>query len=187
MVRSLINELFGLPELKGQRFLLIGGHAVNALGRIRSTLDWDFMIPRSQIPNWTKALAGLGYSIFGTSDVFLQYSEPEGLPPVDLMLVDDSTFDKLYGSSKEVPVGAFILHVPAAAHMVALKLHSAASPFRQERSKDLDDVYAIIKANQLSLDDPDFRTLVEKYGGDSAIRLIELHERNQSGSGPAGA
>lgn len=187
MARSLISELFAAPGLQGRPFLLIGGHAVNALGRVRATLDWDFMIPRSALSFWAKALEGLGFTIFGGNDVFAQYNAPEGLPPVDLMLVDDVTFDRLHASSSTLEVSGHVLHVPAAAHLVALKLHSAASPFRQERSKDLEDVYAIVRTNKLSLDDPDFRALVERYGGDSAVRLIRLHEGDQPGSEPAGA
>jgi predicted nucleotidyltransferase len=175
---TLVERIAALPDLAGARFLLIGGHAVNALGRTRSTLDWDFMVAKTEFDHWKRALGTLGYSLWHLASAFAQFKEPPDLPPVDLMMVDDMTFEKMFSASRVIEVGGVEIRVPCAPHLVALKLHAAASIYREDRSKDMEDIYAIVRRNNLSTDDPAFRELVEKYGGDSAVRLIREHERD---------
>ncbi len=177
---TLVERLFALPELAECPALLIGGHAVNALGRIRATLDWDFMICRTELPRWRKALESMGFTLFSEADAFVQFKEPADLPPVDLMLVNEATFEKMFAASIRIQVGTIEVRVPCPQHLVALKLHAAASEYRGERSKDLEDIYAIVRRHKLSVDDPAFRELVERYGGAAAVRLIKSHELGDS-------
>lgn len=44
-------------------FLLIGGHAMNARGYERTTLDFDFLIASRSLHDWSKLLEMVGYQL----------------------------------------------------------------------------------------------------------------------------
>jgi hypothetical protein len=150
--------------------LMIGGHAVTALGHPRATFDLDLLIPRSAAGKWRTVLSKLKYRLFAESANFHQYEAPDGfpLPPVDLMLVDDDVFLTLERTKSEIPPIA----TPGVQAMIALKLHAINQPGRDDAEKDWADVLALVKAHQLSLDDPDFSAIVARHGGASAIQRI---------------
>jgi hypothetical protein len=57
--------------------------------------------------------------------------------------------------------------------MIALKLHAIRQPSRDDVEKDWSDVLALVKAHQLTLDDPEFSATVLKHGGEIAIKRIQ--------------
>jgi hypothetical protein len=74
----------------GAPFLVIGGHAVVLHGHLRNTFDLDLLISDSKFATGRAALKRLGYRTYFETGAFLQLQAPENLPPVDLMIVDDS-------------------------------------------------------------------------------------------------
>src|ERR1700747_1756571 len=76
-------------------FLVIGGHAVVLHGHLRNTFDLDLLIADSKLPGARTTLTTLGYRTYFETDAFLQLQAPEGLPPLDLMIVDDQTFGRI--------------------------------------------------------------------------------------------
>ena len=150
--------------------LMIGGHAVTALGHPRATFDLDLLIPRSAAGKWRLVLSHLDYRLFAESANFHQYEAPQGfpLPPVDLMLVDDEVFRTLERTKSDTqPIATPGVHA-----MIALKLHAIHQPGRSDAEKDWADVLALVKAHHLSLDDPDFSAIVLRHGGETAIHRI---------------
>ncbi len=150
--------------------LMIGGHAVTALGHPRATYDLDLLIPKSSAAAWKAALSQLGFKPYAESANFIQFEASQGLPlpPVDLMLVDTDVFETLASaknSSSPIPT-------PGVQAMVALKLHAINQPARENTAQDWADVFALIKANNLSLDDPGFSDIVSKHGGKAAAERI---------------
>ena len=82
-------------------FLVIGGHAVNAYGYARETSDVDFLVRKEDRSGWEAAFVSIGYTIFRDAPTFLQLSAPEGSPwPVDLMFVNDRTFQSIRRSER---------------------------------------------------------------------------------------
>src|SRR6516164_4411213 len=77
----------------GVPFLVIGGHAVVLHGHLRNTFDLDLLIADSALATARSALNNLGYRTYFETDAFLQLQAPENLPPIDLMIVDDQTFN----------------------------------------------------------------------------------------------
>ncbi len=170
-MQSFLTTISKLIEEKNLPALMIGGHAVTALGHPRATFDLDLLIPRSSSEKWRKELLGLRYWIFAESPNFHQYeSTPElPLPPVDLMLVDDEIFAILeLTKSDTAPIST-----PGVVAMIALKLHAIRQPTRSEVEKDWADVLALVEAHQLSLDEPDFFATVLKHGGETAVKRIQ--------------
>lgn len=156
---------------KNLRGLMIGGHAVTALGHARATFDLDLLIPRSSAQDWSTALAGLRYGKFSESANFHQYEAPSDftLPPIDLMLVDEDVFDAL----ELTKTNAEPIAVPSVEAMIALKLHAAKQAHRSESEKDWSDIIALFKVHQLSLDAPHLHAIVLRHGGQHAIDRIQ--------------
>jgi hypothetical protein len=169
-MQSFLTTVGRLMEEKRLPALMIGGHAVTALGHPRATFDLDLLVPRSSVERWRLELAAFHYRIFHESRNFLQFeSSPElPLPPLDLMVVEDEVFDALDRSKTDLePIAT-----PGVKAMIALKLHAIQQPARGDSTQDWADVMAIIRAHQLTLDDPEFSTIVRKHGGETAIERI---------------
>ncbi|MGA0899079.1 MAG: hypothetical protein ACO3SO_01600 [Luteolibacter sp.] len=150
--------------------LMIGGHAVTALGHPRATFDLDLLIPRSASDKWKRVMSDMNYRLFAESSNFQQYEAPEQfpLPPVDLMLVDD----EVYEAMQEARADTQPISTPNVMALIALKLHAIKQPGREDTAKDWSDVIALTKAHSLSLDDEEFSAIVLKHGGESAIERI---------------
>lgn len=170
-MESFITTISKVIAEKKLPALMIGGHAVTALGHSRATFDLDLLIPRSAAENWRTELAALRYRLFSESKNFHQYeASPElPLPPVDLMLVDDDVFAVLHASKND----AGPISTPGIMAMIALKLHAIHQPSRDDVEKDWSDVIALAKAHKLSLDDPEFSATVLRHGGEAAVRRIQ--------------
>ena len=58
-MQSFLTTISRLIEEKNLPALMIGGHAVTALGHPRATFDLDLLIPRSSSGRWRTELLGL--------------------------------------------------------------------------------------------------------------------------------
>jgi hypothetical protein len=98
---SFLETLADLVEERGLHALLIGGHAVTALGFPRATYDVDLLIPETESEKWEAALFSLGLRKIHESPALLPFQAPKNcpLPPVDLMRVDSKTWDRLASDS----------------------------------------------------------------------------------------
>jgi len=172
-MEHVLTTLSRLMEEHSLPALLIGGHAVTALGHPRATFDIDLLIPRSAGPAWQEQLLRHQYRIFAENRNFIQFESASDfpLPALDLMLVDEDVFKTLHVSrTQNKPIPS-----PGAVAMVALKLHAIHQPDREDPEKDWRDILAIIDAQGLNLDDPDFSATVLKHGGQDGIIRITNH------------
>jgi hypothetical protein len=170
-VQSFLTTISRLIHEQDLPALMIGGHAVTALGHPRATFDLDLLIPKSSSGKWRTALATLRYQIFAESANFLQFEAARDLPlpPVDLMLVADEVFVFL----EKTKVDLTPLATPSVIAMVGLKLHAIHQPARASAAQDWADILALVKAHKLSLDDPEFSATVLRHGGDNAVARIK--------------
>ena len=174
MTLEFIERLTSEAGKRGLEFLLIGGHAVIQHGYQRMTVDVDFLCRAVQRGEWGEVIEHYGYKVYSEATAFTQFAGDPGWPKVDLMFVDDSTFEKLERES--VRKGS--LHVPSPRHMVALKLHAARSPTRSEPEKDWGDIEALVKLHRLDPDDQDFRDIILRYGSqESLVRICAMWQR----------
>ncbi|MGH8045805.1 MAG: hypothetical protein ACREKL_01045 [Chthoniobacterales bacterium] len=162
----------GLPRL------LIGGNAVILLGYIRTTADVDFLIPASSRSRWLDLLRELGWKFYNGTDSFAQFeaSEAGGLP-IDLMIVNTETWSKLLEGASEMTIAGEPVLLPKPEFLVALKLHAAASPTRSKQESDWNDIREIIRICGLDPNNPAFREIILRYGGDNALARIESWSR----------
>jgi hypothetical protein len=174
MILELIERLTEEARRRNMDFLLIGGHAMNHLGYQRLTLDIDFMGHENTRTAWESLMTRYGYSMSVRTPAFDQYIHPAPeWPQVDVMFVNDRTWEKMRSETREKSQGRIVVSVPSPRHMVALKLHAATSPRRSEPEKDWLDIDALVRTHQLDLSDPEFKKLVLRYGGEKSLQRLK--------------
>ena len=153
-------------------FLVIGGHAVIALGYSRTTADLDLLVRKADRETWAKALAAAGYECFHSHENFQQFrsANPGGMD-LDLMFVSDATFDGIFGTSREARFGAATVRIPSLQHLIALKLHVLKQGIEHRMLGDLDDVIQLALVNRIDLEQVEWKQIFEKYGNQ------ELYEK----------
>ncbi len=158
-------QLRAVADEENLELIIIGGHAVNSHGYLRTTVDIDLMIPETQLEAWKTALRGLGYSLFHETNAFAQFREPTEVEtfPIDIMIVSDETFDKMKARAETKALMDAEHLVPRALELIALKLHALRDPVRAAKGMDLADILALARGEGLSLENPDFKAILQKY------------------------
>ena len=174
MILELIERLSREAGKRELDFLLIGGHAVIQHGYPRMTLDVDFLCRTQQRDQWRAVLEPYGYKVYSEANAFSQFAGAPNWPKVDLMFVNDGTFEKL----KKESVKKESLRVPSVQHLIALKLHATRSATRSSPQKDWGDIEALIRLHRLDPATQDFHDLILRYGGEeSLVRIREIWQR----------
>ena len=97
-----------------------------------------------------------------------------GQRPVDLMLVDDSTFGKISGGSVEANLEGVTIRIPSLAHLIAMKLHALRSGAQHRRSRDLSDVATLIQLRGVDLASPEYAEIVTRYATPEILAAIRV-------------
>jgi hypothetical protein len=84
--------------------------------------------------------------------------------PVDLMMVNESTFAKMLSLAKECSALPPDARVVSLEHLLALKCHAIKHGHPGRVEKDVDDVLGLVRANQLDATSADWREIFLKYG-----------------------
>ena len=154
--------------------LIIGAHAVASFGFLRNTVDLDLLVPEERRSAWLDLLGGLGYRFFHGVAAFAQFeSATQEGPPVDLMFVDEATWQKLREGAIETNLVGFPAFVPRPEYLVALKLHAALSATRSKPESDWEDIRQIVRLCRLDPREESFRALILRYGGEHGLARIE--------------
>ncbi len=172
---QVLKSVREMAERQELPFLLIGGHAVNIHGYSRMTEDIDLLIRREDLAAWRQCLAKLGYTASEEHGAFCQLNSPDGSSRrIDLMLVNNTTFEKLNARAK---VAAYIgseIPVVAVEHLIALKLHALRQELPHRAIKDFLDVVELIRANHLDLNDSEMQEIFKRYATDDLARRIRI-------------
>jgi len=153
-------------------FLVIGGHAINSYGLDRHTGDLDLLVPRSNKAAWLKLTELLKYSVNQNADTFARF-RPDTIAawPIDLMFVDEGTFEKMQSASKLADFGAVEAPVAGLAHLLALKIH-ALKEFQAHRdARDFSDLLFLVKRSKMS--DSELQLLCERYASGTLFGRIK--------------
>ncbi len=167
-----MNEVFeafvDAADSEGRRFVLIGGHAINAHGYERTTLDFDFLVLSADQDQWKKIMASLGYAPIHETQAFIQFArDAESAMRVDLMLVSESTFEKLYLASESKSYGGKLIRIASALHLIALKLHATRTWNRAVQGKDYYDILSLIQIHRIDTSSDEFQQILTRYATDS--------------------
>lgn len=155
-------ERMGLPHM------LVGGNALLFHGVARFTRDIDFLIPESAVAAWRALLESRGLHCIHATDAFAQFEgQAAGSVPVDLMLVDASTWEKLKAAGrKETLAAGYAPLLPSPLHLIAMKLQASRSPARRHRQQDWSDVLELVRLwTTPGRDEQAVKQIFERYGG----------------------
>ncbi len=176
---GLFQDIKAGAEERKLDFLVIGGLAVNFHGLSRDTADLDLLIRRQDRGAWLETLGKLDYVVHNERPTFLQLSPPQaGAWPVDLMLVQDSTFDPMVAAALTVDMYGARVKIPCLDHLLALKLHSLKYGHIGRYRKDLLDVEGLVRVNHIEMGSEKVRQLFLKYG---TVKIYEQISRFTSG------
>ena len=164
-----------LATRAGLEFIVIGGHAIVGHGLPRTTFDVDLMVRFTDRQAWREILEEAGWNLFHGTPSFLQWQPPaEGAMPVDLMLTDEATFDKIYAASYEITLLGTPIRIPSPEHLFAMKLHAAHQRVA-ERDRDWWDILALIDSGKLDLESPRIAAIIDRYADDAGKEKIRTH------------
>ncbi len=152
---------------QGFQVFVIGGHAVNAYGYVRTTLDADFLVCADDFDIIRHAFEEFGYRVSGRNEAFAKMEPPSSAPlflPVDLMLVSRETFRKLEEGCRQLQFGSTWLEAPQPLHLIALKLHAMKNDARRRSGKDLTDILEVIRLCQIDVGGIAFEEILSRYG-----------------------
>jgi len=169
---ELFESLNTEAKRRNLRCVVIGGLAVNLYGHSRETGDLDLLVLADARQEWLQFFTGLGYSIYQDGGVFIQLTPPvDGAWPVDLMLVQSTTFTMIMTDAVETDLYGYRMLIPSLEHLLALKIHALNHSHVGRFMKDFMDVEHLIRANSLDARSERIRQLFQKHGS------VELHEK----------
>ncbi len=160
-----LKILADLSETEGLRFLVVGGHAMIAHGSTRITGDIDVSIIETDLARWCHALAKAGYTIVHQTDAFVQFRPPSrGQYPIDLMIVDAQTFEKMWRESVGGQSSGTPIQIPHPEHLIGMKIHALKYGARHRHAKDLGDVIHLMRRFRIDPNHATFKELSDRYG-----------------------
>jgi len=159
----------------GVPFVVIGGHAVVLHGHQRNTFDLDLLVAEVSLAPVRAALQGLGYRPYFESEAFLQLTAPSFLPPLDVMVVDERTFQQVVRSGESRVLDDEQILIPDAKRLIAMKLHALKAVTRARREQDWADIVGVIRATNQAIEDTELREIIDRYGPSGAF--AELRQR----------
>jgi hypothetical protein len=175
---NLFERVAEAVEREGLDVLVIGGHAMNAYGFTRTTLDVDFLVAVESFSEWRPVFESIGYRWVGQTESFARMDPPVTDPPslpVDVMLVAPDTFAKLYAERKVLAFGPVSLPAPKPLHLIALKLHALRNPERFKKGKDLPDILNLISICEIDTKSREYKEIVNRYASDETRHLLDRH------------
>jgi len=152
---------------EGLDSLLVGGNAINLLAYSRTTFDVDLLVRESDAELWLSFFTRHGYAVFHRSANFIRLrfaADPAAALPVDLMLADSATFERIRAGSQLHDLGKNVkLAIPSPLHLIAMKLHALRNPARLESGIDLQDVKHLIRTARIDTSSKEFTEITSRY------------------------
>jgi hypothetical protein len=173
-----LEQLFQSLVPIREKLILAGGFAVNAHGYTRNTLDVDFICSEKDLIDVKNVLIQLGYSNIDQTKVALHCQHPDNGFRIDMLVVEQETFDDLQNSTIVSEVTeALVFPTLSLEHLLSMKLHALQQHEGARRDKDLPDIAWLTVLNELSLEQ-DLKPLCLKYGSEDLYDQISKTIRN---------
>lgn len=167
-------------QTKGLKYLVVGGNAVNLHQYYRTTFDIDILIPETSLEAWKAYFAQHeNYEMSFKTHSFARLESREKRIPLDLMLVDQQTFEKLSLDSIRIGMGDVEIPVPDAVHLIAMKLHALKNTNRSDRKHDFQDIIHLIDVYQLDANDVKLHSVIERYASAESKERLLRHLKNR--------
>ena len=130
------------------------------------------MILRPDRGRWIDLLQELGQKKISEGTTFLQFESiaPDTMP-VDLMLSNAGTFEKLFAGSTPLRDSESALRTVSLEHLIALKCHAIKFGHVGRIEKDVDDLIGLGKVNNLNWSEDRWSEIILRHGSS------ELYEK----------
>lgn len=172
-VKTALEILMGGLAERRIECLLVGGHALPVFGVVRQTVDVDCLIAEGSLPGIADVLAREGYAEKERTPNFVRYRHHSAhLMDVDVLLVDQGTFDRMHKESVSSQVGPVAARVPSLPHFIALKLHAIRNNPKRE-PRDVADIVDLLRANPDAIAASELGELCAKYGPEGIDQKLE--------------
>lgn len=135
-------------DSQGHPWALVGGHALAAYGKARSTLDLDLLVPGEAQHPLVAFMEALGYETLHRSSGYSNHvhSDP-ALGRVDFIYVRGDTQREIFEGVREVagPDGVKVL-VPRVEHLIAMKVQAIKNDPKR-KFQDLADIAGLLESS----------------------------------------
>ena len=154
-------------------FLLVGGLSLSAHHYERTTQDIDFYCRKDLSAHFDAVMKSLDYGyLHEPTDLYVRYSR-SGRAIVDFIFADAPTFAQMEASAQDALVLGVRVRVPCLEHLLAMKLFALE---QGKRLKDLGDIAELMRANDLSVNGPEFERWCLKY---ASARWLKFFRETQ--------
>ena len=172
-IMEVLKRIAEMAEARGLSFIVVGGHALNAWGVSRQTCDLDLMVPENDFKKWKEMLRELDYLSPHEHEGFVQYGPPaQGAWPLDLLVVNPSTFGKLRQASASTSLDGVSCRIPSVDHLLAMKFHALKFVNGVTALKYLQDVHALLARTARAVTDEDVRDLCLRHGNQDVYERL---------------
>lgn len=173
---QILQYLSRAMEQEQTQALLVGGWSLGAYGVNRQTIDIDFVVLERNLPQIEARLLQLGYEQVFRNPLFAKFRATDGTgPDVDFLFLTEETLAKLRDDSVRVDIGKATFRVPSLRHLIGMKLHALAHGRSRRGAKDLADIEALVRANDIDVRSEEFRELCSRYATADIYEEILSH------------
>ena len=92
--------------------------------------------------------------------------------PVDIMLVEDHTFAKLYNDSRNVSMGVATVKAASPRHLATLKIHALKNYQEDRFARDYNDLLQLLRGECRDISTDDLRDLCVRYADEELYHKI---------------
>jgi Uncharacterised nucleotidyltransferase len=172
-MKSVLQMLMEISAEHQIPVLVIGGHALQAYGVTRQTLDVDVLVSEAQAMAMDAALHHVGYSQVARSEIFARYRHPSMvLADVDILYVDNETARKMSQQAQQSAVAETSCPVPALPHLLGMKLHAIRTNPQRE-ARDFADIVELVRSNPGSISKDELHHLCATYAPEGIWEKLE--------------
>ena len=172
---EILRQISSYATARNLRFLIIGGHAVDAHGSSRRTADIDFLVSIAEREQWIELINCFKYTLGQNDNRFARF-HPEQITqwPIDLMFVSEDVFHKLYLDSLALEIDSLAVQVISQSHLVLLKLHALKHYQPHRFDKDYTDLTEILRRNPKLFTIEELKEACFKYANPEIFDRISL-------------
>jgi len=149
----------------GVRFALIGGLALASHKVVRATEDVDLLVEAEKADEIDAELARLGYRCLHRSAEAANYARAD--ERIDFLYAVRPIARRLLGRAAELKTSLGELRVVGAEGLIGFKLQALTND--PQRTRDLEDIRALLRANRLTLDMEEVRGYFRLFDRESLL------------------
>ncbi len=153
--------------------IIIGGWAINLLGIVRQTVDFDMMIFTDNYEIIKEELLNMKFKFCIKTPLFARFeTDKHSLTTIDILFANSRTYNLIKEQSSIVDIFGAKFHLPTPLHIIAMKLHSIDQGQKVRYNKDFNDIISLVNHYNIDVTTLDFKELCFKYSSETIYKRI---------------